>query len=66
VLLNLLLTETFLVEHYDIAWQAYHDYYEGDTDCLISRLNYAVGCSTTLTFDKRTSKLPHSTFLAKG
>ena len=68
VLMNLLLTETLLIEYHDIAWQAYHDYYDGNADyadCLISRLNHAKGCSTTYTFDKKAAKLPHDTILTK-
>jgi predicted nucleic-acid-binding protein len=69
VVMNLLLTETFSIEHHDVAWQAYHDYVEGNADyadCLISRLNHATGCTTTVTFDKKAAKLPHSTMLTKG
>jgi predicted nucleic-acid-binding protein len=68
VLLNLLLTETLLIEHHDIAWQAYHDYNEGNSDyadCLISRLNHTTGCSTTFTFDKKAARLSHNTTLTK-
>jgi predicted nucleic-acid-binding protein len=69
VLMNLLLTESFLIEYHDVAWQAYYDYNEGNADyadCLISRLNHALSCSTTYTFDTKASKLPHNTLLKKG
>ena len=68
VVMNLLLTETLLIEHHDIAWQAYHDYNEGIADyadCLISRLNRDAGCATTFTFDKKAAKLPNNTILTK-
>ncbi len=66
VLLNLLLTETILVEHHETAWQAYCDYVECTAeyaDCLISRMNGAKGCATTLTFDKKAAALPNTDLL---
>ena len=69
VLMNLLLTETICIEHHDIAWQAYRDYDEGNTDyadCLISRLNAATDCETTYTFDKKASKLPCNALLTNS
>ena len=67
VLQNLLLTENFVIEHHDIAWQALHDFKNINADypdCLISRINQAFECQTTWTFDKKASKLPHNTLLS--
>ena len=69
VLMNLLLTETFSIEYHDVAWQAYHDFIEGNADyadCLISRLNHATGCTTTYTFNRKAAKLPCNTLLTEG
>ena len=66
VLHNLLLTETFTIEHHDITWQALHDYDEGKadySDCIISHLNKRYECSTTWSFDKKASKLSHISLL---
>lgn len=68
VLLNLLLTETILVENHETAWQAYCDYIAGTAeyaDCLISRLNRTNGCTTTLTFDRKAARLPHTDMLTR-
>jgi predicted nucleic-acid-binding protein len=69
VLHNLLLTECFLVEHHDIAWQAFRDFGNSNADyadCLISRLNHYNGSVTTLTFDKKAAGLSCSTLLTKA
>jgi len=66
VLRNLFLTEVFLIEKHDVAWQAYLDYCESNcdyADCLISRLNSSFDCSTTLTFDRKAGILPGNTLL---
>ncbi len=68
VLQNILLTENFMIEHHDIAWQAFHDFSEGNvdfSDCLISRMAQLYGCETIWTFDKTAARLSQTSLLKK-
>lgn len=55
VLERILVTKQFELERKDITRQAVHDYREGRgdlADYLIGRINQALGCDATVTFDR--------------
>ncbi len=66
VLRQILVTESFEIEHHSLAWIAWRDYASGSADyadCLIARLNQANGSSTTYTFDRRAARMDGFTLL---
>ena len=66
VLRQILVTESFEIEHHSLAWKAWRDYATGSADyadCLIARLNQASGCSYTCTFDRKAARLAGFTLL---
>jgi len=58
VLQQILLASELVVEQQDQAWLALRDFALGNadfSDYLIARMNQAVGCKHTMTFDKKAS-----------
>lgn len=52
---HVLLARQFEIEHKDCAWAALTDFRASQADfadCLIGRINQAVGCTKTYTFDR--------------
>lgn len=60
VLEKLLMTSGFEIADKNTAWAALNDYRAKNADfadCLIGRINHALGCTETVTFDKALKQL---------